>query len=247
MRIVCLANSYRVGGRCLGGIELDQFNRPVFKNGRPRWVRPVCNTAHEEVPNELVAHISLLDIIEFEPIRATGNGHQSENILFRTNTIRKIGQFPVDKLGNLTDNDRYDSLFGNRGKAVPEHMLAGLSYSLMLVSLNNFEASEKIYEGKPYPQIRLLFNFKGKVYDLPITDPTFLHVYALNNDVLERTSKVFVTLSLAAPHEEWSSKLVAGIIYDDSSANKSSHSSFNSHPQPTSFSSGGGDDDDLPF
>ena len=41
MKIVCLANSFRVGGRCLGGIELDQNNNPVIQNGRPfriKWM-----------------------------------------------------------------------------------------------------------------------------------------------------------------------------------------------------------------
>ena len=48
MKIVCLANSFRTGGRCLGGVELDQNNNPVFQNNRPKWVRPVCNTENEE-------------------------------------------------------------------------------------------------------------------------------------------------------------------------------------------------------
>ena len=38
MKIVCLANSFRVGGRCLGGIELDQNNNPVIQNGRPPFI-----------------------------------------------------------------------------------------------------------------------------------------------------------------------------------------------------------------
>jgi hypothetical protein len=103
MKIVCLANSFRVGGRCLGGIEIDQNNNPIIQNGRPKWVRPVCNTEHEEVPTHLVSDISLLDIVEFQAIQTTGHGHQSENVLFNTDTITTNGRFPINRLENLID------------------------------------------------------------------------------------------------------------------------------------------------
>ena len=215
MRIVCLANSYREGGRCLGGIELDNNNNPVFKDGRPKWVRPVCNTAHEEVPTYLVSHISPLNIVEFTPIQARGHGHQSENYLFNTNTIRTDGRFPITKLQNLTDNNRFSLVFGNRGAAVPEDKVADLTYSLILLSLNDFETNERVFEDRDYPQLKLSFRFNGTVYNFPVTDPWFQHKYGLNNDILTGRERIYVTLSLAAPHEEWSYKLVAGIIYDN--------------------------------
>ena len=37
----------------------------------------------------------------------------------------------------------------------------------------------------------------------------------MNNNILQGKQKIYVSLSLAAPHEEWASKLVAGIIFDD--------------------------------
>ncbi|MDY0144057.1 MAG: hypothetical protein RBR97_19420 [Bacteroidales bacterium] len=215
MKIVCLANSFRVGGRCLGGIELDQNNNPIIQNGRPKWVRPVCNTEHEEVPTHLVSDISLLDIVEFQAIQATGHGHQSENVLFNTDTILTNGRFPVCRLGNLIDNNRYNLVFGNRGAAVPEHKVDELSYSLILLSLTEFETNERVFENRQYPQIKLSFRHNGNLYNFPITDPSFLHRYGLNNNILQGKQKIYVTFSLAAPHEEWSSKLVAGIMFDD--------------------------------
>ncbi len=231
MKIVCLANSFRVGGRCLGGIELDQNNNPVIQNGRPKWIRPVCNTEHEEVPTHLVSHISLLDIVEFQAIQATGHGHQSENVLFNTNSIQTNGRFPISRLNTIIDNNRFNVLFVNRGAAVPEHLVDGLNHSLMLLELTDFETNERIFEGKPFPQIKLSFRHNGNLYNLPITDPSFLHRYGINNNILEGRQRVYVSLSLAAPHEGWSSKLVAGIIYDDVA-----------NVQPANFN-----DDDLPF
>jgi hypothetical protein len=32
-RFVCLANSFKEGGRCLAGIELDNNNNPKIENG----------------------------------------------------------------------------------------------------------------------------------------------------------------------------------------------------------------------
>lgn len=215
MRIVCLANSFRVGGRCLGGIELDTNNDPVLINFRPKWVRPVCNTEHEEVPTNLVSHIALLDIMEFQPIRATGHGHQSENVLFNTSSIQTNGRLSISNLNNITDNNRFNLVFGNRGAAVPEHKVSDLDHSLMLLSLTEFETNERVFENKPFPQVKLSFRHNGNLYNLPITDPSFLHRYGLNNNILQNKQRIFVSLSLAAPHEEWSSKLVAGIIIDD--------------------------------
>lgn len=216
MKIICLANSFRVGGRCLGGIELDQNDNPVFQNNRPKWVRPVCNTEHEEVPTHLVSNISLLDIIKFQSVQATGHGHQSENVLFNTNSMRTVGRFPITRLESLTDNIRYNLVFGNRGAAVPEHIVNGFNYSLILLSLTEFETNERIFEDREYPQIKLSFRHSDNLYNFPITDPTFLHRYGNNNEILQNRDRIFVTLSLAAPHNEWSYKLVAGIMYDDS-------------------------------
>jgi len=215
MKIVCLANSFRVGGRCLGGIELDQNNNAIIQNGRPKWIRPVCNTEHEEVPTHLVSDISLLDIVEFHAIQATGHGHQSENVLFDTDSITTNGRFPISQLDNLIDNRRYSLVFANKGAAVPEHKVDELSYSLILLSLTEFETNERVFENKQYPQIKLSFRHNGNLYNFPITDPSFLHRYGLNNNILQGKQKIYVTFSLAAPHEEWSSKLVAGIMFDD--------------------------------
>jgi len=213
MKIVCLANSYRIGGRCLGGIELNADNTPTIANGRPKWIRPVCNTEHEEVPNHLVSHISLLDIVEFQNIGDIGHGHQTENILFKENSLRKVGIFPIASLNNVTDNQRFNLVFGNRGAAVPEHKVSELTYSLMLLSVTEFETNERVFENKPYPQIKLSFKHNNNPYNFPITDPIFLHRYGLNNEILSDIQNAYISLSLAAPHEEWCSKLVAGIIF----------------------------------
>ena len=36
-KFVCLANSFKEGGRCMAGIELDSESNPVFEKGKPKW------------------------------------------------------------------------------------------------------------------------------------------------------------------------------------------------------------------
>ena len=212
-RFVCLANSFKEGGRCLAGIELDNNNNPKIENGHPKWIRPICNTTHGEVHTHLVADLKILGIIEIE---VTGYPHeknyQSENVLFRENSIRVIGRFSFTQLNQLCDNRSL--IFGNRGKAVSEEAIGNLSYSLMLINTNQFEVIERTYEDNPNRlQTRLVFSYNGNKYDLPVTDPIFLHNYQSSSDAIEDVEDVYLTLSLAIVHNNWHYKLVAAIIF----------------------------------
>ncbi|MBS4028966.1 MAG: hypothetical protein KGZ58_10040 [Ignavibacteriales bacterium] len=209
-RFVCLANSFKEGGRCLAGIELDNRNNPIIANGRPKWIRPVCNTPHGEIPTHLVSHINILDIIEIETIGNPNTDYQSENALFRENSIRTVGTFSRNNLNPLCEN--MPSIFGNRGKAVPQNAIVNLKYSLMLVRTDNFEVVEKTYEDNPYKKQRLVFTYNGNQYDFPITDPVFLHRYQTNPNSIDNINEVFLSLSLGVGWEDWYYKLVAAII-----------------------------------
>lgn len=212
-RFVCLANSFKEGGRCLAGIELDNNNNPIIENGHPKWIRPICNTPHGEVHIHLVVHLNILDIIEID---VTGypevRDYQSENALFRENSIRVLGRYNSNNLNHLCDNRNL--IFGNRGKAVSEEAIGTLSYSLMLINTNQFEVIERTYDDNPNkPQVRLVFTYNGNQYDLPVTDPVFLHNYQSNPDIMEDVNEIYLSLSLAVVHNHWHSKLVAGIIF----------------------------------
>jgi hypothetical protein len=212
-RFVCLANSFKEGGRCLAGIELDNNNNPIIAEGHPKWIRPICKTPHGEVPTDLVADIEILDIIEIEISGYPDEeDYQSENVFFQENSIKVIGSFAFAQLTQLCDNRGL--IFGNRGKAVSDEVIKTLSYSLMLVQTNQFEVIEKIYDDNPnWSKHRLVFSYNDHKYDLPITDPVFIHDYKGDPDVLEEVKDIYLSLSLAIVHNNWHSKLVAGIIY----------------------------------
>jgi hypothetical protein len=211
-RVVCLANSFKEGGRCLAGIVIDANNNPVFENGRRKWIRPVCNTAHGEIHTDLVSHINLLDIIEIEITGQAKKGYQSENVWFDEKSIKVAGTFPKEHLNKFCE-DR-PTLFGNRGKAVSEENIGNLTYSLLFAKTNQFEVIAKTYEDTPdKKQVRLVFTYNSSQYDFPITDPDFLKKYRAKPDFINGVKEIFLTTSLGISWQNWYYKLVAGIIF----------------------------------
>lgn len=210
-RFICLANSFKEGGKCLAGIELDTNNIPVLLAGRPKWIRPVCETEHGEIPNEITESFQNLDIIEINIIELIPERHQSENVIFDEGSLRVVGNFGRDGLAMLCDNPNV--IFGNRGKAVSLENIRSFNHSLILLNLTHFEVTKKIYEDRPdKPQLRLQFTYHGNSYDFPITDPNFLKRYLENKSLLANVNQVYVTLSLGIEWKDWYYKLAACII-----------------------------------
>ena len=110
-KFICLANSFKEGGRCIAGIELDAQNTPVFEKGKPKWIRPVGNTRYGEVPTEIAAPFKLLDIIELDVTESQPQGYQSENVAFDEKSIRICGSFNQEELLTICDN--VSLIFGN--------------------------------------------------------------------------------------------------------------------------------------
>lgn len=211
-KFICLANSFKEGGRCLAGIELDANNIPVLVNGKPNWIRPVCNTEHGEVPNDIAVQFDILNIIELEVTENRPDNHQTENVFFDEHTIRVIGNFSRNELAPLCDNRNL--IFGNRGKAVSQESIEILNHSLMLADVRQFEVTQKVYPDRPdRPQTRLVFTYNSNSYDFPVTDPVFLHRYHINPDMVEDVTRIYLCLSLGVAWEGWYYKLVAGIIF----------------------------------
>lgn len=208
-RIVCLANSYKEGGRCIAGIELNKNNELPHDL---KWIRPVCNTLHGEIPTMLVQHIKPLDILKFKIIANASEGFQSENVFFDKKSLKRIGTFDNSKLPDLCF---YLSpfLFESKGKAISEEGIGQLNHSLILISTRVFEIVERKYEEKPNSQIRIKFDYNSNEYDLPVTDPLFLDKYKNNNHVLSGVTLLYLVVSLGILHEGWHYKLVASILF----------------------------------
>jgi Dual OB-containing domain len=208
-RFVCLANSKKEGGRCLAGIELNDKNRAKIEAGRPKWIRPICKTQHGEVPEYLIRHIGILDVVEVDttdyPLEKS---FQSENVYFRQKTINVIGQFSADEISPLCSGENL--IFRNPGKTLSEQEIADLDYSIVLIKTNKFEIHKMIFEGKH--GLRLVFTHCGNEYDLPVTDVAFIIQYKADPDYLMDVHGLFLILSLGVKFNDLYYKLVAGII-----------------------------------
>jgi hypothetical protein len=212
IRFVCLANSKKEGGRCVAGILLDKNNKPIIGKLGPKWIRPIYNNEHGEIPTGLVSHIQILDIVEIEVDTYQTQGYQSENASFDENSIDVVDSYQIAELGGLCEDER-PKLFGNTGKAIHPDKIYLLHYSLMLIQVDDFTVHEKPHEYNPdKTQFRLEFLYKRNKYDFAITDPVFLGNYKKNDQYLSGVSTLFLTLSVGVKHMDWYHKLVAGII-----------------------------------
>lgn len=211
-KFICLANSYKEGGRCIAGVEIEN-NNPVLVNGRLKWIRPICNTEHGEVPTNIASHIQILNIVKIQTIdRPIDINYQSENIYFNENNIQVIDNFSKDRLDELCDNRNF--VFGNKGKAVSSEFIVKLNYSLMFVKTDNFSFASRTYENTPdRTQIRMNFLYNNNKYDLPVTDPIFLRQYEDDPDFINEFNTAFVGLSLGICWQDWYYKLVTTIIF----------------------------------
>jgi len=99
-RIICLANSYKHGGRCIAGIDPETG----------AWIRPVPNTAEQAItPSMRLINGNeprILDIIEI-PLENYGpdNGCQPENRLLKPGKWKIVGRITAKYLLQYCEDD----------------------------------------------------------------------------------------------------------------------------------------------
>lgn len=213
---ICMSNSYKNGGRCLAGIEIETDGPSLSvvrkSDGTPNWIRPVISNGDLGLPECLVGEFQILDILQVEVTGNSPMGSHSENVQFTS--IRKVGEVTLDEINLLPLCDmRHTLIFFNRGKAVPGEVFDNGDYSLMLIQPEEPEISVQ-YDDYGREKYRIQFNHNGVHYDFPLTDPNYINL--LQNGVIpcgERmTGDLYVTLSLGVGFNDWHYKLVAGVI-----------------------------------
>ncbi len=213
---ICLANSYKRGGRCIAGVEIDSDNNIIYnRDGNPKWIRPIADTQYGEIPNDdadcikLFSHVCLLNVEE-NPLDV-----HRENVLYDSMELLSSA-FSLDtKFLNKLVDKTHKSIFGNHGKAVSVDFASNLDYSLMFINTQN--ARTYIDESRERAKNRICFTYNGAEYDFPITDPKFLDKFRRNPELFDVIPNVYLTLSLGLEYEGWYHKLVAGVIIPDDS------------------------------
>lgn len=212
---VCLANSYKRGGRCIAGIEIVFDNSGGWKpirneDGRPRWIRPIAKTTYGEIPNFSAENIEMLSVVKLTDVVACPEQCHVENVYYSCMESCEYNISLESNMMNQLIDSKHQSIFHNRGRAVSAEMLAGINYSLMLIHPD--KASAYRDENREKSKNRMKFTYYGIEYDFPITDPAFLDEFKRAPERYDDIPNVYLALSLGLEFEGWHHKLVAGVV-----------------------------------
>lgn len=215
--ILVLASSKKHGGRCVAGI-----------NRSGDWIRPVSGGHHGLFFAQCGVDgrwPALLDVVRFGYERRLEDPAQPENFLIDGSPWELCGQ--VSRVEAYRRLRRFlaegPALLGNRGRAVPEDEAAeNDEASLALVEpaspISFLMRSPEEEHGKLRP--RVVFEFGGRRYDLPLTDvPVEKAVKAAGvgehtpADLgLDTSGRVLLTISLGEAFDGWHYKLAAAVL-----------------------------------
>lgn len=219
-RIVCLANSRKLSGRCIAGRELGGDGRPG------EWIRPVSSREHEEVSEREREYQdgqdpSVLDVVDVPLIEHRPRTFQSENWLLDPDYYwRKLARLDPEDLWEYVDNP--GPLWVNAGSTraglndeIPVDQANALGSSLTFVQVPALQVavfSPGADFGNPKRRVQARFELGGDHYCLWITDPTYERRYLAQDNGVYALGPAYLTVSLGEPYDGYVYKLVAAII-----------------------------------
>ena len=219
-RIVCLANSRKLSGRCVAGKEL-------LANGAPgQWIRPVSDRENEEVSEyerqyEDGRDPRLLDVIDVPVLRTAPKNFQKENWLLDPNYYwEKVHSISANELDKFIDPASIlfvngDSTRNGLNDRILVEIANGLDSSLCLIKVDRLElvvSQPGIDFGNPKQRVQGRFEYNGVSYWLRVTDPCYERRYMQQPNGIYGINDVFLTISLGEPFQGHTYKLIAAII-----------------------------------
>ena len=212
---ICLANSYKYGGRCIAGIEVvpqsdGSLGIVRHDDGRPRWIRPVSMSANGEIPNHLVESFKIFSLVKLTDVEPCPDNAHTEDVHCTRMEICPFELSPTKDFLNQLIDTQHQAVFYFRGKSIPTTIIDRLDYSLMLIHPDN--ACAYCDEGRENSKYRMKFTYNGSNYDFPITDPVFLEQFKKSPDSYADLDGVYLVLSLGIAFEGFHYKLVATVL-----------------------------------
>lgn len=215
-RILCLANSRKLSGRCVAGIEIDA-------RGYGDWVRPVSNRpTHEvaEVEREYQdgSDPQVLDVMDVPLISHSPFAFQTENwLLDPTIYWEKQGVLDWDGLAPLLHDERElwvngHSSYNGENDRVPELTATSLTDSLRLIRVDSavLRVMENDFNGRR--EVRAGFDHAGSEYWLKVTDPVIERSAKQRDNGDYALGESALTISLGETFQGYAYKLVAAVI-----------------------------------
>lgn len=218
-RIICLANSRKLSGRCIAGQELaDGYVGD--------WIRPVSGREHEEVSERERGYQDgrdpqVLDVIDVPLIEPRPRTFQSENWLLDDGYYwTKVGRLEPDDLADHVDNAgplwlNVGSTRAGTNDEIPVDQANELTSSLTLVHVPGVQVavfSPGAAWGNPKRRVQARFELGGEDYGLWITDPIYERRYLRMDDGEYALGPSYLTVSLGEPYGGYVYKLVAAVI-----------------------------------
>ncbi len=219
-RIVCLANSRKMSGRCIAGIEF-------LENGRfGGWIRPVSARDNEEVSEDERQYKDgsdprVLDVIDVPVLNAQPKNFQQENwLLDPVFYWKKVRRVAWNELAQLTDTvvplwTSGSSTRKGKNDQIPLSVANTLASSLRIIRVDALQIS--VFApgadfGDNRRRLQGRFQYNGEDYWLWVTDPTYARRYLRRPDGVYQIGECFLTVSLGGPFGEYVYKLIAAII-----------------------------------
>ncbi len=217
-RIVCLANSRKLSGRCVAGKELLEGDNPGD------WVRLVSDRDYEEVSEyerqyEDGSDPRVLDVIDVPIKEPRPKSYQSENWLLDPNYYwERISRVARNDLWQFTDTEgplwiNEFSTHHGRNDRIPS--ANSLDSSLRLIWVEGLELSVSAPGadfGDFKRRVQGRFRYEGTDYWLRVTDPDYETRYLQEPNDIYPIGERFVTVSLGEPYRGYAYKLIAAII-----------------------------------
>jgi hypothetical protein len=218
-RIVCLANSRKLSGRCVAGRELV--------DGTPAdWIRPVSARPHQEVSEyerqyEDGSDPRVLDVIDVPLLEWEPSTYQQENWLLDPDYYwihaGSVAWGELDayagSVGPLWENG-YSTYHGLNDR-IPTEVADTLSSSLVLVHVPTAElrvlAPGEAF-GDAKRRVQAVFSYGGNDYRLRVTDPVYEREYLARPNGRYQIGEAFLTISLGEAWKGYCYKLIAAII-----------------------------------
>ncbi len=209
-RIVCLANSRKLSGRCIAGREL-------VNNFPGDWIRPISTHMNPEIPERKCQYedgsdLRLLDIVDIPLLKHHPRDHQRENwLLDPQDGWIKVDEYSWNDLQQLseTGGTLWRNGYHTYNDRIPLQQIMEETSSLKLIYVDKLSLRVFTFRNSRH-RVRGRFRFGDNYYALRVTDPDIESTYSKNGNY--DLGECYLTISLGNPYESYCYKLIAAVM-----------------------------------